>query len=151
MRTIGLKPGDRVLLIERVNVAESGGPELVHNGLVISVSMRADMRGKNGEMPISVVWVSKLMETTLVVHGMPHISHHRWRQGLISMAYEELPPQTGVCRFCGCTERRACVDANGDSCSWIDADRTVCSAARCLERATEADLQLFSLNVEGDL
>lgn len=32
----------------------------------------------------------------------------------------------GVCRFCGCTETRACPGG----CSWANATRTVCS--RCM-------------------
>jgi hypothetical protein len=38
-------------------------------------------------------------------------------------------PVAGVCRYCGCTEDRACVLATGggETCTWVDADRTVCN------------------------
>lgn len=39
----------------------------------------------------------------------------------------ELEPVAGVCRFCGCTDERAC----RGGCWWADATRTVCSA--CME------------------
>jgi hypothetical protein len=38
------------------------------------------------------------------------------------------PP--GVCRFCGCTDERACTPV----CWWITFDRTVCSAPECFEK-----------------
>ena len=35
--------------------------------------------------------------------------------------------------MCGCTEQRACVDPRtGDTCSWLDAARTLCSNVRCV-------------------
>lgn len=36
-------------------------------------------------------------------------------------------PVAGECRFCGCTEERACYGG----CSWANATRTVCS--RCMK------------------
>lgn len=33
----------------------------------------------------------------------------------------------GVCAVCGCTEDEACEDDDGDTCSWANADRTLCS------------------------
>ena len=32
-----------------------------------------------------------------------------------------------VCRMCGCTEERACVDVWGDACSWSLADPSICT------------------------
>ena len=34
------------------------------------------------------------------------------------------------CKYCGCTEHRACV-TNGQPCAWLDPNHTVCSAPRC--------------------
>lgn len=36
-----------------------------------------------------------------------------------------------TCRYCGCTERHACLTPNGP-CYWISAD--VCSAPACVQR-----------------
>ena len=38
--------------------------------------------------------------------------------------------QAGVCRYCGCTELRAC----NPPCCWIDRESTVCSADPCVEQ-----------------
>jgi hypothetical protein len=35
-----------------------------------------------------------------------------------------LPIARGECRVCGCTDDRACIDG----CSWVDANRTLCTA-----------------------
>ena len=35
----------------------------------------------------------------------------------------------GVCRFCGCTDARACEPG----CFWIDLERTACSARACVD------------------
>ena len=40
-------------------------------------------------------------------------------------------PVPGVCRFCGCSESRACVDENNRTCAWMDMSRTACSSAVC--------------------
>jgi hypothetical protein len=37
------------------------------------------------------------------------------------------------CRFCGCTETRACV-TDGQPCCWLDPNHTVCSAPACATR-----------------
>lgn len=37
---------------------------------------------------------------------------------------------SGVCRFCGCTEERAC----NPPCSWVDKNRTICSSVDCMAR-----------------
>jgi len=47
-------------------------------------------------------------------------------------------PRMGVCRFCRCTQRRACriEDILGDvtSCCWVDRKRTVCSNPKCVRK-----------------
>ncbi|HWQ34866.1 MAG TPA: hypothetical protein VNQ79_18630 [Blastocatellia bacterium] len=37
------------------------------------------------------------------------------------------PGRVQACRYCGCTERTACVTDDGPCC-WIDAAQTICSA-----------------------
>jgi hypothetical protein len=46
----------------------------------------------------------------------------------------EQPGQSGVCRFCGCTDAYAC-ELDGDTCMWLDAKHTVCSNPVCAEEA----------------
>lgn len=58
-------------------------------------------------------------------------------------------PKPGCCKYCGCTEGRACVYVIGGTsagdgrwrgvpqltaCCWINQTRTVCSAPRCVAR-----------------
>jgi hypothetical protein len=38
--------------------------------------------------------------------------------------------EPGTCRFCGCTEGRACVDG----CSWANEEETICNSQQCLAR-----------------
>jgi hypothetical protein len=45
----------------------------------------------------------------------------------------------GVCRECGCTEERACVDDAGASCFWVEPD--LCSA--CAEDEELDDLEVI--------
>lgn len=40
-----------------------------------------------------------------------------------------LVQRPGVCRVCGCTPSRPCVDANGNGCHWVTP--TLCSG--CVE------------------
>jgi hypothetical protein len=45
----------------------------------------------------------------------------------------------GKCRFCGCTEERACLlidnpDRDRLTCAWADAERTVCTNPKCLAK-----------------
>jgi hypothetical protein len=42
------------------------------------------------------------------------------------------PP--GTCRYCGCTEESPCRLSDGDTCSWINRERNVCSAPGCARR-----------------
>jgi hypothetical protein len=126
MRTIGMKPGDAVLLIER-----RGEQEVVYHALAVNVSMDERLAGTMGEMSIDAAFVA---EDRCLHHraGVVHFSHRDWVEGRARLAYEEIPyPHRGVCRYCGCTERRACVGG----CGWADLYRTVCSSAACLEKA----------------
>ena len=38
------------------------------------------------------------------------------------------------CRFCGCTQNRACRMLDGSGCAWLDPNHTVCSAPACAEK-----------------
>lgn len=38
----------------------------------------------------------------------------------------------GICRFCGCTESNACVDATDRPCSWFNPEQTVCTTRSCV-------------------
>lgn len=44
------------------------------------------------------------------------------------------PTQRGRCRYCRCTDERAC----DDGCSWADLQNTVCDSQECLRRWAEA-------------
>lgn len=68
-------------------------------------------------------------------------------QILEQLRAEPVPPKRGVCRYCGCSEARACgvlvldnpfLGALGEPrverCSWADDDCTVCTNVSCLER-----------------
>lgn len=129
MRTIGISPGDWVLLLER-----RGEQEIVYNAMVASVSMDESLAGTKGEGSIRVVFVPVAERPdagVLIVPDVVHISHRDWLEGRAGLAYEELPhPPSGVCRFCRCTQQRAC--AGG--CDWIDLEGTVCSSEECLEK-----------------
>ena len=51
---------------------------------------------------------------------------------------------SGVCRFCGCTNQRACHIAGPEgttACEWVDPDQTVCSA--CVGRLSDDELGEF--------
>lgn len=39
-------------------------------------------------------------------------------------------PQSGVCRYCGCTDDNAC----DEGCCWVDPQETVCSSDSCIEK-----------------
>lgn len=63
-------------------------------------------------------------------------------------------PASGVCRVCGCTEARGCIDEQGESCEWADATRTICtrcvgSVAHAMVHATEIISILAELAEEG--
>lgn len=39
---------------------------------------------------------------------------------------------TGKCRYCGCTEDRACRRGDGDACGWVTQLRDRCNAEACM-------------------
>ena len=47
-------------------------------------------------------------------------------------------PKKGTCRYCGCTEKKACEvrtipgSKATQPCSWIDATKTICSNPKCV-------------------
>lgn len=43
-------------------------------------------------------------------------------------------PKSGTCRFCGCTETRACDVGIEGACAWVDKEHTVCSNPKCLRK-----------------
>ena len=79
---------------------------------------------------------------------------------LLVLRDEPKPVQPGICRFCGCTEARACgllalppndpglgyvIEPTVVRCSWADADCTVCTNVSCLEawrRESPAELDV---------
>jgi len=69
------------------------------------------------------------------------------------------PVQRGICRYCGCSEARACaivvqdddqaagylIEPSVARCSWADAECTVCTNVSCLEawrRESPAELDV---------
>jgi hypothetical protein len=42
-------------------------------------------------------------------------------------------PAGGRCKHCGCTEERACLIGRYARCSWVNAERTVCSRRECVQ------------------
>lgn len=132
MRTTGIRPGDAVLVIEH-----SGERQLVYNALVAGFTMEQSLAGTHGEPAINACFVATYAEAlwrrdgrvpTLSVPRVVHISHRDFAEGRAGLGYEELPgPIPGICRYCKCTELRACPGG----CTWIDAERTVCSSMPC--------------------
>lgn len=57
---------------------------------------------------------------------------------LLARSAPKVTPTPGFCRFCGCTEAKACEGG----CAWIDAEMTACSADACAEQWE--DLQMYS-------
>lgn len=128
MRTIGIKPGDYVLLVER-----RGDEYPAYNALVVGMSMDEQLAGPKGEPSIEVAFVVPDGEAhrVLVVPEIVHVTHRDWIEGRVGLAYDELPyPPRGVCRFCHCTEHRACTGG----CSWLDLEETTCSSPACREK-----------------
>jgi hypothetical protein len=39
----------------------------------------------------------------------------------------------GTCRHCDCTEANACRLPEGDTCAWVNPERTVCSNPACIK------------------
>jgi hypothetical protein len=152
MRTMGISPGDVVLVIEH-----RGEQQIVHSALVAAISMDAELAGALGETMIDVVFVSEIAgfseslpwKTQTIPAGLDwphglvhardvvHISHRDWIEGRAGLAYEELPgPTPGICRYCRCTEQRACPGG----CAWLYPERTVCSNPDCAEKYVKDNL-----------
>jgi len=53
-------------------------------------------------------------------------------------------PKKGICRICGCTEKKACKvrtilgSKQTQPCSWVDATKTLCSNPDCVAKAKKA-------------
>ena len=52
----------------------------------------------------------------------------------MSAALEVNQRTPGVCRYCSCTADNACRLPDGDTCSWYDKGRTVCTASSCVRQ-----------------
>jgi hypothetical protein len=141
MRSMGISPGDAVLVIEH-----RGEQDIVYNALVAGISMEERLAGTHGEPAIEASFVAdharerigplpgvdygvRPWHPTLSVPGVVHISHRDWIERRAGLAYEELPEAIpGMCRYCRCTANRACPGG----CSWLYPEqRTVCSAPAC--------------------
>jgi hypothetical protein len=149
---MGIKPGDAVLVIEH-----RGEQQLVYNALVAGFSTDEKLAGRHGEPAIEACFVATYAEArytrsgglpTLTVPGVVHISHRDFIEDRAGLGYEELPGLTpGVCRYCRCTEQRAC--PNG--CVWVDEERTLCSASACVARFSDDDLGFTALGQQRAL
>ena len=140
MRTMGIRRGDAVLVIEH-----RGDQRIVYNGLVVSLSMRSALAGTLGEPAIHVAFVLPLSTVSTGTMAdeadVVHISHRDWIEGRAGLAYEELPgPPPGICRYCRCTEQRACLLKSGCGCAWLYPERTVCSNPECAEKFAQDNL-----------
>ena len=91
MRTMGILPGDAVLVIEH-----RGEQQIVYNALVAGISMRQELLGMKGEPAIEAVFVARQGHTDLMEIGhaitsfdsVVHISHRDWIEGRAGLAYE---------------------------------------------------------------
>jgi hypothetical protein len=152
MSTLGIRPGDAVLVIEH-----RGEQLLVYNALVAAFSMDERLAGTRGEPAIEACFVATYWEArrarqaheplpTLTVPRVVHISHRDFIEGRAGLGYEELPgPIPGICRYCKCTERRGC----RGGCTWLDQERTVCSTQLCMARF--AALENLNSQVVGEV
>jgi hypothetical protein len=138
-RSTGIRPGDAVLVIRHL-----GEQEIAYNALVERISMRPELAGAKGEPAIKASFVAQqphvelegteLRHATVSFEDIVHISHVDWIERRAGLGYEELPGAiSGMCRYCRCTQLRAC--AGG--CGWLDAEKTACSAQNCLRRWKE--------------
>lgn len=63
-------------------------------------------------------------------------------------------PASGVCRFCGCTEKRRCyvrvtLPEFLEHCRWVDVDKTLCSNPSCLDKAEQEEIRKSKSWVKG--
>lgn len=136
--TMGIGPGDAILVVEH-----RGAQDIVHNALVASISMREELKGRLGEPAIEAVFINVQRASRdgtaglELFAGVCHISHLDWLERRASLGYEELPgPTPGVCRYCRCTEARACEGG----CRWLFPEHTVCSAPACEAKFVEDNM-----------
>lgn len=47
---------------------------------------------------------------------------HRYADVLLQLANRPCSESPGVCRVCGCTDDKACLDENGEPCWWVQED-----------------------------
>jgi hypothetical protein len=147
MRTMGIRPRDWVIVLER-REAEF----FAHSALAIRVSMDEALAGAKGELSIDAgfVYEANGRSEMLMAPDVVHVSHKDWLEGRTAFAYKELPYEPiGVCRYCRCTEEFAC--AGG--CAWLDMQGTVCSAAACREKwlADQNDARKEAVELAGEL
>lgn len=95
MTTMGIRPGDVVLVTER-----RGAQQLAYHALVAGFSMDEGLAGAHGEPAIEACFVALYAEAragagralpTLTVPGVVHISHRDFVEGRAGLGYEELP------------------------------------------------------------
>jgi len=91
--TMGIKPGDPVLVIE-----QRGELRLVYNGLAANLSMDERLAGTHGEPAIEACFVAFYADhrfraetrmATLNVSNVVHISHRDFIEGRAGLGYEE--------------------------------------------------------------
>ncbi len=134
MTTMGIRPGDPVLVI-----VHRGPQQLVYNALVVGFSMDQRLAGTHGEPAIEACFVASRAEArfyaregifpVVSVSNVVHISHRDFAERSTRVGYEELPARTpGICRYCKCTARRACLGG----CGWEDPECTLCSNQSCV-------------------
>lgn len=147
MRTIGLRLGDAVLLLERRDEQV-----IAYNALVVGVSMQPAAAGAQGEMSIEVAFVgpeTPFGTAMMRFQGVIHSSHADWLEGRAGLAYEELPYlPPGICRYCRCTDQRPC----SGGCGWLDEEHTLCSSHDCMQRfnAEHGEQPLVTIVAEAE-
>lgn len=97
MRTIGIGPGDAVLVIEHRKEQQ-----IIHNALVAGISMKQELAGAHGEPVIAASFIAdREMDVskdgsvwfecpTLTVREIVHISHRDWIDRRASLGYQEI-------------------------------------------------------------
>jgi len=89
------------------------------------------VEGRAGNLKLAR-WRLKAIETRAA-----ELQGGRPAEDVLSPAEESAIPnsqsaiESGVCKYCGCTEERACT-RGGQPCSWTDQSKTVCSACQTL-------------------
>jgi hypothetical protein len=95
MRSIGIAPGDAVMVVEH-----RGEQQIVYNALVAGISMDEKLAGTHGEPAIEASFVLTRHQYSealggghpvMTERGVVHISHRDWIEGRAGLGYEELP------------------------------------------------------------